>query len=658
MTYSINLKHALLAILAAGSISNSLAGFPSAAPQPTNNAPETPRFVEGEILVRFNQDAPDHQLQDALNRAFGRVVKHVQTHAMAQSGHPGITQLAIGIPAAQALQALQNHPAVVSAEPNYLQTKLQSADPKEGWAIKDRFYGDAQNPLWGMYGDTSGAVPGSTTAPYNTFGSQADEAWFAKYTGLDGLFNPVPSPVRTDEVVVGVIDEGISWRHPDLAGVIANPAETGTYVAADGLTYDRATDGADNDGNGKVDDAHGWDFISEDKSVFDPVDGYPDIDAHGTHVAGTIGAKANNSYTEVVDGQTVVHENIGVAGVIQNVKIISGKFLGPDGGTTLDAIQAIDYFTDLRANRGVNIVALNNSWGGGPYSAELHAAIIRAAKANILFIAAAGNGDRFGRGINNDSTPSYPASYDTTQSAVSGSSVLEASASYDSVISVAAIQADGQKASFSNYGATSVDLAAPGHNIVSTYPWQVSVNAATWDVENCYMPYNGTSMAAPHVTGAAALYAAHYPQASTAAIKGSILTAARNKPTSSMAGKCVTGGRLNLLEIGVAPTEPPPAPTAPPATPTGLVANTGIKSKGSSSIYLAWNDVTTETGYELQRAKNDSFTSGLATIQKAADSVTHTDTGLKSGVTYHYRIRAKNNVGASNWSTVVSQAAP
>ena len=643
-------KAALLACIAtAGGILDARAGFPVGGA--TNNPAPARSFVEGELLVRFNENAPDHQLEDALNRAAGDVHKHVQTRAMAGLGHPGITHVLTRMPVGQAVRALQNHPAIVSVEPNYVYQKQQSAGTREGWVIQDRFYGDPQYPLWGVYGHATGAVPGATTAPANSFGSQADEAWFSKYTGLDGLFNPVPAPNGTDEVVVGVIDEGISWRHPDLAGAIGNPRETGTYTGPDGTIVDRATDQIDNDGNGFVDDAYGWDFVSEDNTVFDPVEGNPDIDAHGTHVSGTIGAKSNNDY---FDGVTT-HKNIGVAGVVQNVKIISGKFLGPEDGTTLDAIEAIDYFVDLKRNRGVNVVALNNSWGGGPYSAELHAAIIRAAEANILFIAAAGNGDWLGRAINIDSSPTYPACYDTTKNAVSGTTVVQAGTTYDSVISVAAIQADGQKASFSNYGATMVDLAAPGHQIVSTYPWQVSVNAATWDPQNCYMTYNGTSMAAPHVTGAAALYAAHYPQATAAAIKRSILTAARNTPTSSMSGRSVTGGRLSLLEIGTAPSEPP---TSVPAVPSTLTASAGVRAKGSSSINLAWQNVDGETGYEIQRALNATFTSGVVTIQKSAEVVAHTDTGLKSGTVYHYRVRSKNEVGASGWSAAASAKAP
>jgi len=163
--------------------------------------------------------------------------------------------------------------------------------------------------------------------------------------------------------------------------------------------------------------------------------------------------------------------------------------------------------------------ATNNSWGGGGFSQALKSAIDRANIANILFVAAAGNGGNDGVGDNNDATPSYPASYTSAN-----------------IISVAAITSTGAKSSFSNYGATSVDIGAPGSSIISTVPSK--------NLGSAYASYSGTSMATPHVTGGAALYAASNPTASAAAIKLAILNSA--VPTSSLSGKCVTGGRLNL----------------------------------------------------------------------------------------------------------------
>ena len=284
-----------------------------------------------------------------------------------------------------------------------------------------------------------------------------------------------------------MIDEGIDYNHPDLAGNIwTNPFDP--------------VDGVDNDGNGYVDDVHGWDFDGKNNTIYDGGT-RGNLDDHGTHVSGTIGAKTDNG--------------AGVAGVNWKVTLISGKFLGRRGGTTANAVKAVDYFTDLKKLHGLNIVATNNSWGGGGFSQALFDAIGRADDADILFVAAAGNGGSDGVGDNNDTTASYPSNYDQPN-----------------VIAVAAIDKDGKKASFSNYGATTVDLGAPGVGIWST------------TASNSYESYSGTSMATPHVTGAAALYASTRAGASAADIKTAILSSA--VPTPSLSAKTVTGGRLNV----------------------------------------------------------------------------------------------------------------
>jgi chitinase len=183
----------------------------------------------------------------------------------------------------------------------------------------------------------------------------------------------------------------------------------------------------------------------------------------------------------------------------------------------------------------VGIVASNNSWGGGGYSSALHASIIRAANAGILFVAAAGNGGTDQVGDNNDTTASYPSGYTTLQG-----TTTQKAAAYESVISVAALTSTGARASYSNYGVATVDIAAPGSGIVSTLPG------------NTYGSFNGTSMATPHVTGTVALYASAFPQASASAVRSAILTTAR--PTSSMTGMVATGGRLDAAAaLSVAP---------------------------------------------------------------------------------------------------------
>lgn len=223
-------------------------------------------------------------------------------------------------------------------------------------------------------------------------------------------------------------------------------------------------------------------------------------------MSGTIGAKADAA---------------GVVGVNWDVTIISGKFLGPNGGVLSDAVRALDYITSIKNKYNFNIVATNNSWGGGGYSKALYEAIQRSNSAGILFMAAAGNGNVFGIGQNNDKRANYPSNYNNSN-----------------VIAVAAIDKNGNLAGFSNYGSTTVDLGAPGVAITSTVP-------------GGYSSYNGTSMATPHVTGAAALYASikgSVPKTAADAliIKNAILDAAKLTPTASLNRKTVTGGRLNV----------------------------------------------------------------------------------------------------------------
>ena len=319
-------------------------------------------------------------------------------------------------------------------------------------------------------------------------------------------------------VVVAVIDTGIDYTHPDLAAnAWHNPGE----VAGDGI---------DNDGNGYVDDVYGWDFANNDSNPMDD-------NGHGTHVSGTIGAVGNNG--------------VGVAGVNWQVSIMGLKFLsGAGSGSTSGAIAAINYATRMRRDFGINIVASNNSWGGGGFSTSLRDAIEAGGRAGILFVAAAGNE----AGNNDGATLSYPASYTS-----------------ESIISVAATDRTNTLASFSNYGATSVDLAAPGVSILSTTP------------NNTYASYSGTSMATPHVTGTIALLAAAYPQATASAIRTAILTG--TTPVAGLAGKVASGGlldasaalqRLGNLTAPVAPPVTPPPASANPLEPNDSIASATI----------------------------------------------------------------------------------
>ncbi len=274
-------------------------------------------------------------------------------------------------------------------------------------------------------------------------------------------------------VPVAVIDTGVDVRHRDLAAnVWKNPGEV-------------AGNGRDDDGNGYVDDVNGWDFYNADASVYDPEDG----EEHGTHVAGIIAAAGNN--------------DAGTTGVSWRAKIAVLKFMGPDGGYVSDAVAAIDY----AIAQGIKIS--NNSWGSEWNSRTLREAIARADAAGHLFVAAAGNA-----GADNDSLPHYPSSY-----------------SLPNVVAVAASNNRDRLAPFSNYGAASVDLAAPGVAIYSTLPG------------GKYGHYSGTSMAAPHVAGVAALLKGEYPSLDNAGLRDRILAAVDRR--AAFEGRLLTGGRLN-----------------------------------------------------------------------------------------------------------------
>lgn len=418
--------------------------------------------VPGELLVQFKAGAAENEKGRALGRANAELLEDVLLEKGRSDGHGDLVLVRHQpdwTPAA-ARRALESDPSVEFAEPNWVYTHQVTSN--------DTYY--TNGSLWGMYGP-------STTPFANQYGSNAAAAWAANYIGDPD--NPV---------YVGIIDEGIQYTHPDLAANM--------WVNS----FDDV-DGVDDDGNGYVDDIHGWDFDRNDNSIYDGGT-KGNLDDHGTHVSGTIGAIGGNG--------------TGVVGVNWNIRIISAKFLGRRGGTTANAIKAVDYITDLKTRHDLNIVATNNSWGGGGFSQALQSAIERANAADILFVAAAGNGGFDGIGDNNDSNPSYPASYTNSN-----------------IIAVAAITSSGAISKFSNYGATSVDIGAPGSGVISTTAY------------NTYSSYSGTSMATPHVTGACALYASVNPGKSAAQIKKAIIDSA--VPTASLAEKCVTGGRLDAF---------------------------------------------------------------------------------------------------------------
>ena len=268
--------------------------------------------------------------------------------------------------------------------------------------------------------------------------------------------------------------------------------------------------GKDDDSDGFGDNVFGADFYSNDSN--------PDDDGgHGTHVAGIIGGQGNNA--------------VGVTGVSWDVNVMALKFLDENGeGNTADAANAIDY----AVAHGARIV--NASWGGPSFSQALYGSIRRAGERGTLVVAAAGN-----EGVNAESNPDYPAAFDLPN-----------------IVSVAATDRSDRLLDFSNYGSKSVDLGAPGDDITSTVPVLTDPTG--------YASFSGTSMAAPFVSGAAALYLSKFPQASVDQIKAALLQSVDKLPT--LAGKTVSGGRLNVARaLGAAsPSTRPTKDTTPPSS--------------------------------------------------------------------------------------------
>lgn len=494
-----------------GTAGLSALGAPDGAGRPAE-APAQPGQAFSEVLVQFNLHATDEQKSAAVAAVGGEVLETVR----ASDGEKGdLLLIKVNQPAADAvIEALSHNPNVSFAENNWtVGVQVVPNDP----------YYTGGN-LWGMYGDQ--------TSPTNAYGSQAGEAWAANHLG-------------STTVVIGDIDTGIDYTHIDLyqniwlnqrelpnfafvdtdsdglitfrdlnqgqnASFVSDLNNNGRIDAGDLLQDTRYENGVDNDGNGYIDDLIGWDWVNNDNDPYDD-------NNHGTHTSGTIGATGFNG--------------TGVIGVSPNVQLMALKFLSGSGsGSTANAVKAQDYYTAASvANPSGEFIATSNSWGGGGYSQALMDSIIAAARKDILFVAAAGNNS-----ANTDTTANYPSNYSTLSTV-----------GYESVISVAAITSTGALASFSNYGASTVDLGAPGVSIYSTVPG------------GGYASYQGTSMATPHVAGALALYAAEHPDLSAAQLRDVLLSS--TVATTSLSGKTVTGGRLNVdAMFDVVVTDPTP----------------------------------------------------------------------------------------------------
>ncbi|NIP93323.1 MAG: S8 family serine peptidase [Akkermansiaceae bacterium] len=372
--------------------------------------------------------------------------------------------------------------------------------------------------LWGL--DNTGQTGGITGADIS-----AVEAWDITTNSGLGAAGPIIAIVDSGaEVAPGY--SGTAVTHPDLQ---PNLWINGGEVAGNGV---------DDDNNGFIDDIHGFNFYDNASWLYYSAN----EDFHGTHVAGTIGAAGNNS--------------LGVTGINWEARLMILKFIGPGGsGSTSDAIAAIEY----AAANGASVI--NASWGGGGFTQTLKDAI---EASECVFAAAAGNGGMDGIGDDTDLAPHYPSAYASSN-----------------IIAVAATDHLDDLAGFSNFGATSVDLGAPGVNILSTYP------GGTYD------SLNGTSMATPHVAGVAGLIYGMHPDAGPEQVRHMILSSV--DPVSSLNGRSVTGGRLNAYGavLEELPPGPPPPPPPPPPTPDLAAADV---SSSSSRVDGAYTDTHAQDG--------------------------------------------------------------
>jgi serine protease len=330
--------------------------------------------------------------------------------------------------------------------------------------------------------------------------------------GMDAINAPEAwnTGTGTGHTIVAVIDSGVSYNHPDLkANMWHNPGE----IPGNGI---------DDDHDGYVDDVVGYNFVANNGNPTDD-------NGHGTHVAGTIGAVGDNG--------------VGVAGVDWHAKIMALKFLDSSGsGYTSDAVRALNF----AVAHGAKVV--NASFGGGGYDQAMATALANARTKGVIVVTAAGND-----GTNNDAEPVYPANYPG-----------------DNVVSVAAVDQSNRVASFSNYGRSTVDIAAPGVGIYSTLP------------NGKYGTYSGTSMATPHVAGALALVWDTHPTWTYKQVIAAVLNTADR--LSALSGKVASG----LLDVGKAIAYDPASTTTPPPAKDSTGATvTGVTFGGSGNINTA-----------------------------------------------------------------------
>jgi subtilisin family serine protease len=460
----------------------------------SRRAPErsaTPDFVDNEFVF-----AGERAVVERFLRGKGVAAEIFTVGRLVPSYQVRLAGAGIDVPSL--VKSVRHLPGVEFAEPNYTLRVRTSTNTFE-WPNDKMFF-----KLWGLNNVGQSApqsLPGTEGADI-----KAIEAW-GKLTSND------------TKLTVAVIDSGIDYTHPDLkSNMWINQRES---PAAGGVA------GVDDDGNGYVDDVYGFDFVTEGRAgLWHGMPGDPDPmddQGHGTHCAGTIAAAGGNG--------------VGVVGVApRNVRLMAVKFLSAAGsGSMVSAARAIEYAIVNKAD------IMSNSWGGGGPSELLTRVILKAQAAGVLFVAAAGNDS-----ANNDVEASYPASFD------------EDLVNREPIVNVLAVGASDNKdnpAVFSNYGAESVDVFAPGVSILSTVPV-----ALVDEGEAPYQAKSGTSMATPHVAGVAALMMAHDPglRGQPQRLIDRMIRTADVRP--SLVGLSRSNGRVNAARALSAADQPPVDP--------------------------------------------------------------------------------------------------
>ena len=465
----------------------------------------TSGFVANELLVKHSGSKASISVASAHSRVGASVKKNYAAVPWQ------LVKLPAGMTVEEGIALYKKQPGIVAVEPNYRYTiaGLPTKSPKSSAIISGKL------PDMQLNSQANSIMP--------------NDPDFDKLWGMISIGMPVAWTYGkgSRDVVVAIIDTGVDYHHPDL---VQNMWTNAAEIPGNGI---------DDDNNGYIDDIHGLNSIT---GTGDPMDD----NKHGTHVAGTIGAVGDN--------------NIGVVGVNWQVSMMALKFLDATGnGNTDNSITCYEYLMAMKA-RGVNIRAVNNSWGGSSFSQALHDIINAAGAVGIVSCCAAGNDNS-----NDDAVPFYPSAFDSPY-----------------LISVAASDNNDNRASFSNYGAVSVDLAAPGVGILSTTP------------ADSYESLNGTSMATPHVTGAIALLSSMEPGYGAAELKAHLL---RNvDQLVQWNGLTLTGGRLNIAKS---------------VTNLGLIIDSLIIDDNTGTFLIGNNNGVLEPGERVAlqvNLRNNNFT--------------------------------------------------